>query len=113
MDLKEYLIESSRTESPYWYPDNIKVETLHGIIGVSGEAGELLDAAKKSLFYDQPLDKQNVREELGDILWYVAAIIRSEGWTFEDIMEENINKLRKRYPGKFTPELAKKRLDKI
>jgi len=49
-----------------------------------------------------------LREEIGDILWYLAAIIRAEGWEFEDIMEENINKLRKRYPEKFTTELAKK-----
>jgi len=46
-------------------------------------------------------------------LWYIAAVIRSEGWSFESIMEDNINKLKKRYPDQFfTKELAQERLDK-
>jgi len=43
---------------------------LHGAIGISGEAGELLDAVKKHVFYGKPLDVNNVKEEISDVLWY-------------------------------------------
>jgi len=112
MNVNDYINESARTMAPNIYHESVNVETLHGIIGISGEAGELIDAAKKALFYGHDLDKKNIKEELGDILWYIAAVIRSEGWTFEEIMEENIDKLKKRYPEQFTSELAKERLDK-
>lgn len=112
MDFNEYLKESARTMAPVIHPDNVKTETLHGIIGVASEAGELLDAVKKSLFYGQPLDLENIREESGDILWYLAAVLRSEGWNFEEIMQENIDKLKLRYPEQFSQEAAYERADK-
>src|ERR1035437_131468 len=40
---------------------------LHMVVGISGEAGELLDAIKKQVIYRKPLDRENVIEELGDI----------------------------------------------
>ena len=112
MNINEYIKESARTMTPNIHTDKIKVETIHGIIGVAGEAGELLDALKKSMFYGHDLDLVNVKEELGDLLWYIAAIIRSEDWTFEDVMAENIAKLKIRYPEQFDSQLAKERLDK-
>ena len=113
MNLNQYLAESARTMSPDIHRNSVKVETLHGIIGVAGEAGELLDAAKKALFYGRPLDLENLQEEIGDVLWYLAAIIRSEGWTFEDLMQQNIDKLKIRYPEQFTTEAAFARADKL
>lgn len=55
---------------------------------------------------------RNVREECGDLMWYIAAICRSEEWSLEEIMQENINKLKVRYPKQFNTEDAYKRLDK-
>ena len=112
MDTKTYLKESERTMNSNIHPENVKTETLHGIIGVTTEAGELLGAAKKALFYGRPIDLENVREEIGDILWYLAAIIRAEGWTFEELMEVNIAKLKIRYPKQFTTKDAFERKDK-
>ena len=112
MDTKTYLEESARTMNSNIYLGNVKTETLHGIIGAATEAGELLGAAKKALFYGRPIDLENVREEIGDILWYLAAIIRAEGWTFEELMEENIAKLKIRYPKQFTTKNAFERKDK-
>lgn len=112
MNIEEYMEESARTMAPTIHQDAFKVETLHGIIGVSTEAGELLDAVKKGLFYGHAPDMINVREEIGDIMWYIAAIVRSEKWDLEEIMQENIDKLRTRYPEQFTTELSKRRLDK-
>lgn len=79
---------------------------LHGAIGVGTEGGELLDQVKKHLYYGKALDKANVMEECGDVLWYVAVALDAVGFTMEEAMERNIGKLRARYPGNFTTEAA-------
>src|SRR2546430_2341324 len=78
------------------------IDMLHGAIGVGGEAGELLDAVKRFLFYGKDLDRTNVIEEVGDVLWYLALILRSAGSSFEEAKELNIKKLKARYAGKFS-----------
>jgi NTP pyrophosphatase (non-canonical NTP hydrolase) len=85
---------------------------LHGGLGISGEAGELLDAIKKHVMYGKELDKANVLEELGDICWYMAIVLEAVGSSFEEIMQLNKDKLERRYPDGFTENLAKLRLDK-
>lgn len=45
----------------------MQADLLHMAVGVSGEAGELLDAIKKATIYNKPLDVENMIEELGDI----------------------------------------------
>ena len=87
-------------------------DLLHATLGISGEAGELLDAVKKSFIYGKPLDVVNAREELGDLLWYIALAMRSLDVSFEEIMQQNINKLSKRYPEKYTDADAIARADK-
>jgi len=91
----------------------LRVSQPHGIVGVAGETGELLDAMKKAVFYGHKLDQENLKEECGNLLWYLAAIIRSKGWSFEKVMSENIVKLQQRYPEQFSSDLAATRLDKI
>lgn len=85
---------------------------LHGALGISGEAGELLDAVKKHVMYGKELDKTNVLEEIGDMLWYMSIALESVGSSFEEVMQLNHDKLEKRYPGGFTEALAQLRLDK-
>jgi NTP pyrophosphatase (non-canonical NTP hydrolase) len=70
---------------------------LHMAMGISGEAGELLDAVKKAVIYRKPLDVANVREEAGDILFYVTGILNSIGATLEEVIDENMEKLSLRY----------------
>ncbi len=79
---------------------------LHGAIGCCTEAGELLDQAKKVIFYGKKIDETNIEEELGDLLWYIALLCDVFNFKFEDIMEKNIAKLKLRYPEKFTQEKA-------
>jgi NTP pyrophosphatase (non-canonical NTP hydrolase) len=79
---------------------------LHYTIGVGTEAAELLDAVKKHIAYGKPLDLVNIKEETGDLLFYVARIIDMYGWTFEEVMETNINKLKARYGTKFSEAAA-------
>ena len=70
---------------------------LHMAIGISGEAGELLDAIKKATIYRKPLDIANVREECGDILFYVTGILDSIGVSLDQVIAENMDKLSLRY----------------
>src|ERR1035437_7604921 len=78
------------------------IRILHASMGLSTEAGELLDAMKKHIFYDKKLDMVNLQEELGDIFWYAAQLADAAGFTFEDTMEKKIAKLKARYPDRFT-----------
>lgn len=79
---------------------------MHGMIGICTEAGELQDMIKKHLIYGKPFDPVNVMEECGDVLWYIGLCLDAVGYTLPEAMERNIEKLRKRFPDKFTNEHA-------
>jgi NTP pyrophosphatase (non-canonical NTP hydrolase) len=85
---------------------------LHMAIGVSGEAGELLDTIKKFAIYQKPLDFTNLVEELGDIEFYLEGIRQAFSLDRNDILEANIVKLRKRYGDKYSNLAAQVRADK-
>lgn len=76
-----------------------KEDLLHTAVGISGEAGELLDAVKKHWAYGKPLDMENVREEIGDIMFYLTAMLNVLGLDEEEIIWANVEKLEARYPG--------------
>lgn len=80
-----------------------------GCLGLAGEAGELIDLVKKWTFHEKPLDIEHAKKELGDVFWYFALICESFGWSMEDIMALNIEKLQKRYPDGFSVERANNR----
>ncbi len=86
--------------------DHNIIRILHAATGLSTESGEFLDTLKKYIFYGKELDLINIKEELGDCLWYIGVALDVLGCDFEEIMEQNINKLRSRYEGKFTKEKA-------
>ena len=79
----------------------------------SGEAGELADGIKKHLIYGQPLDRENILEELGDLLWSVAYGAELMGESMETIGRLCIEKLQRRYPNAYSDHHAQERLDKI
>ena len=79
---------------------------------LSSESGELNDALVKHICYNQPLDIENIIEECGDLLWYIALILDHCNIDMEVCMAENIEKLKIRYPEKFTEKDAVERKDK-
>lgn len=89
-----------------WTDASTFARLIHGAIGLCTEAGELQDAIKRRLIYNKPLDRVNIIEEIGDLLWYCALVLDSQGATFEEAMERNIAKLRVRFPDKFSFEAA-------
>lgn len=78
------------------------INDLHAICGLVTEAAELMDAYKKQTFYGKPMDPTNIKEEISDCFWYLALLCRNNGFSFEECMETNIAKLKKRYGEKFT-----------
>jgi NTP pyrophosphatase (non-canonical NTP hydrolase) len=84
----------------------------HAAKGLATEAGEFHDALKKHLFYGRPLDKENLKEELGDLMWYVALAANALGVPLSSILEANVAKLQRRYPQGFTEAAAIERADK-
>ena len=92
-------------------PDQMHV--THMAIGISGEAGELLDAVKKSSIYQKELDLENVIEELGDLEFYMEGLRQGLNITREETLEHNKTKLLKRYQNfDYTNEAAQQRADK-
>lgn len=90
-----------------------KVAVLHAAIGIAGEAGELLDAIKKAYLYGQPVNMQNVIEELGDIEFYLEAFRQQMEIGKGEPIRANIEKLQKRYAsGSFTTAESIARVDK-
>lgn len=90
---------------------------LHMAIGISGEAGELLDAIKKAAIYCKPIDRENVIEELGDLEFYMEGLRQGFNITREEVLEANIYKLamspKARYKGgKYSDAAAQNRADK-
>ena len=90
-----------------------KADLLHMAVGVSGEAGELLDAVKKAVIYNKEMDLVNIIEELGDLEFYMSKIRQIVGVTREEILQRNIDKLSVRYAkGKYSNTQAQERADK-
>ena len=93
-------------------PTDTNGRMVHAAMGVSGEAGELIDAIKKTWIYGKPLDRENVLEEAGDLLFYLQALLTECGYTLDDAMTANVAKLAKRYPRGYTDAAAIARADK-
>lgn len=111
----EYLAQSERTEhTPFFlFPsdegrdEDVRLNKLmHAAMGMVTESGEFIDALKRLTIYGKGLDHTHLIEEIGDVMWYVALVCRALGVSLEDVMDRNIDKLEKRYPGKFTSEQA-------
>lgn len=86
---------------------------LHAVVGISGEAGELLDAVKKETMYNKKPDLENIIEELGDLEFYMEALRQAYDITREQTIKANIAKLGVRYSsGTYSDKQAQERADK-
>lgn len=70
-------------------------------LGIAGEAGEVADLIKKHLGHGHDLGWHKLREELGDVLWYVACLADRLGISLSAIASANVEKLKRRYPDGF------------
>lgn len=73
-------------------------------LGLAGEAGEFANMIKKLTAHGHPITVDELAEELGDVLWYLAEAASASGLTLNDIAAMNVEKLRRRYPDGFSEE---------
>ena len=95
VDLADRLVELDRKGA------NIE-RLLTAGVGINAEGGEFLEIVKKMVFQGKPFNEDNREHmiiELGDLLWYVAQATQALGVSFEEVIETNVKKLEKRYPG--------------
>lgn len=77
---------------------------INGLMGLNGEAGEAIDILKKHLFQGHDYDREHLAKELGDVAWYLAVSADALGYSLEEILNMNVEKLRARYPDGFEAE---------
>jgi NTP pyrophosphatase (non-canonical NTP hydrolase) len=89
--------------------DQTDWDFMHSGLGITTEAGEVLEEIEAALASDGEIDQEAVKEELGDLLYYVARAADTAGTTLLEIMQANNRKLRERFPEEFTSEDAMER----
>ena len=96
MDLDEYQSGALRTAAPR----DKKNELLHLVLGLVGESGEIAEKFKKwvrDLDSDESrIDRADIAQELGDVLWYVAVLADYLDLSLDDIATVNLSKLASR-----------------
>ena len=113
MDANQYQEQAARTliagPDADYTPEQVML--VWNALGLAGEAGEVADTIKKAVFHQHGLDRDVVIKELGDVLWYVAALCSKLDVSLSEVMERNIAKLVKRYPEGYTSAASKVRAD--
>lgn len=106
MNFAEYQQEAERTAKGLSHDQRF----VNFGMGLAGEAGEVVDYLKKVCFHGHDLNIDKLAEELGDLMWYIATIANTVGLSMERIAEQNIEKLRKRYPTGFSEKMSRERV---
>jgi len=96
--LKEYQELCKITAKKFDTPEQ---EILTWGLGITGEAGDVASCIKKTFAHDNN-QREGIKENIGDTLWYAAMICNFFGWDMNEILKKNVEKLKKRYPEGFT-----------
>lgn len=121
----EYQQLAARTANPQ---QTTKDAINNWVWGLVGESGELVDLLKKIVYHkhygdvdepgfierlhrDEPEVAAKLNKEIGDIMWYVSQLANTLGLSLDQIMMTNIEKLRQRYPDRFSTEQSIARPD--
>jgi NTP pyrophosphatase (non-canonical NTP hydrolase) len=101
MDIKEYQEKSVRTMD-----NNLKHndKVVNMIVGLNGEIGEVTDIFKKHLFHGHDLDMDHLKEELGDVMFYIVNLATIFNIDMSEVLKMNVDKLLKRYPNGFNSQ---------
>lgn len=108
MTINEYQKLAMTTRNPELDKKDV---LINSVMGLCGESGEAIDIVKKWFAQGHELDKKHLAEELGDIAWYLAEAAMALDLSLEDILQANIDKLKKRYPEGFDVEKSLERQD--
>lgn len=106
MNANDYQKQAARTllDKPDFNITPKEVMIAWNAIGLAGEAGEVAELVKKAIFHKQGVDMEKCKKELGDVLWYVAALCSHLEISMEDVMAHNLEKLQARFPDGYSSE---------
>ena len=108
MTINEYQALAMTTLNPELSKKDV---LINGVMGLCGESGEAIDIVKKHLHQGHALDREKLTKELGDIAWYLAETAWALDIPLEEILQGNIDKLKKRFPEGFSTERSISRED--
>jgi NTP pyrophosphatase (non-canonical NTP hydrolase) len=102
-ELDEYQQEAIKTSKP------MSVENMNKYctIKICEESGEIASIVGKHYYHNKELNLDKLKEECGDLLWYLANITQANGFSLSEIATYNIQKLRKRHGEKYNSEFYK------
>lgn len=107
MTVNEYQAQAMTTLNPELSKKDV---LINSVMGLCGESGEAIDIVKKWLAQGHELDKEHLAKELGDIAWYLAEASTALDLSLDDVLQANIDKLKKRYPEGFDKQKSISRL---
>lgn len=94
MKLNEYQEEASSTAIfPNELPDFLDIGQVYTVLGQTGESGEIAEKLKKAIREDDEMYIEEMRAEVGDVLWYLSQVCEEFDWEMGEIAKENIEKL--------------------
>lgn len=102
MDFKEYQDGTTRTFKPHRPLTAEEAGQLDWAIGLPGEVGEVVELVKHNIFHNEPIDKMALAKEIGDVLWYLAALSKSYDIPLDAAATLNLAKLAHRHGGSFS-----------
>lgn len=100
MTLNKYQFKAARTINRSM---SIQKIVRHSLLEMSSEVGEICGIYQKQM-QGHPVNKDDLIEEIGDLLWGIAEICTANGFFLDEVAKANIKKLRARYPDGFDPE---------
>lgn len=96
----EYQDLAARTINKGLTFEEQKFHALHGMVGEIGE----IHSIYQKMYQGHAFEVDHVKKEFGDLLWFIAEYCTAKGWSLDDIMRMNIDKLKERYPDGFKAE---------
>ena len=108
-NLKAYQILAKVTAKKF---ETKEIEIMTWGLGLTGEAGDIAGCIKKTYAHKND-QTAGIRENLEDAMWYIVMICNFQGWDLQQVLEENVEKLKKRYLQGFTIKDAQRKMDRI
>jgi len=94
MEFSDYISEAVKTAKPW---DSKEFGLAYLGLGLAGESGEVVDMLKKGFSGAKELNIEELKKELGDVMWYIANLCHALDLDMDEVLEMNIAKLRKRH----------------
>ena len=93
LDTSPKLLEDfSNSSWSVWRP-KFHGDPMPSLLGLSAEAGEVSDVWFKAQRNDVSVDPKDIISEVGDVLFYCSIIAKENGFTLEDAIQSNMDKL--------------------